>query len=95
MNLKLLREIDKIFKTTIVYEGLQYGGKLRSVALLVKDLEILLRHGQRINKCRHFETNQDIAKLPRQIYGKLPNIHVKLVNSKKMVTEFYTHPFKT
>ena len=33
-------EIDTIFKITIVYEGLQHGCKQKSVALLVKDLEI-------------------------------------------------------
>ena len=34
------RNIDTIFKETIVYESLKYGGKQKSVALLVKDLGI-------------------------------------------------------
>ena len=33
-------DIDKIFEKTKVYEGLQYSCKQKSVALLVKDLEI-------------------------------------------------------
>ena len=42
MNLKLLKnKVDTIYKKTIaLYEGIQYGGKQKSVALLVKDLEI-------------------------------------------------------
>ena len=35
-----MRKIDAIFKKTIVYGGLQYGGKQKSVALLVACLEI-------------------------------------------------------
>ena len=45
-------------------------------------------------KCRYFETNQDIKKLPWQIYSKLPKALFKHFNSKINVIEFYTHPFK-
>ena len=31
---------ENSFKKTIVYEGLQYGGKQKSVILLVKNLEV-------------------------------------------------------
>ena len=37
--LNYMREIDTILKKNLVYEG-QYGGKEKSIALLVKDLEI-------------------------------------------------------
>ena len=36
----IVEEYDTIFKNTIVYEGLQYDGRQKSVALLVQDLEI-------------------------------------------------------
>ena len=36
----VLQEIDKIFTKTIVLDGLRYGGKHKSVAHLVKDVEI-------------------------------------------------------
>ena len=62
-----MRKIDAIFKKTVVYEGLLYRGKQKSVGLQVVDLEIW-RHSFKIHKCRHFETNQNIRKLPWQIY---------------------------
>ena len=45
-------------------------------------------------KCRHFVTNQDTKKLPRQIYRKLPKVSFKHFSSKKNAIEFYTRPFK-
>ena len=47
-----------------------------------------------INKCRHFETNQNIRKLPRQIIIKLFKVSFKQFNWKKNPTEFYTHYFE-
>ena len=40
VNLISLEENLYVLQETIVYEGLQYSGKLKSVALLVNDLEI-------------------------------------------------------
>ena len=48
----------------------------------------------KINECRHFESNQGIIKLPRQIYSKLFKVPFKHFNSKKYVIEFYIHLFK-
>ena len=45
------------------------------------------------SKCCHFENNQYIKKLPRQIYSKLPKVSFKHMNSKKNVIQFYTHLF--
>ena len=59
-----------------------------------KEVRNFWRHGLKINKCRHFETNRDIKKLPRQIYSKLFKFPFKHFNSKKNVTESYTHPFE-
>ena len=87
-------KIDTIFQKTIVYEGLQYGGKQKSVAILEVDLEIWWCHSLKINKCRHFETNQNIRKLPRQIYIQLLKVSFKQSNWKRNATEFYTHHFK-
>ena len=89
-----LRKIDTTSKKTIVYESPWYGGKQISVALLVVDLEFWWRHSLKINKCRHFETNQKIRKLPRQIYIKLFEVSFKQFNWKKNATEFYNHYFK-
>ena len=47
-----------------------------------------------MNICRHFETNQDIKILPRQIYSRSPKVPFKKYNSKKSLIEFYIHPFK-
>ena len=49
---------------------------------------------QNKSKCRHFENNQSIRKLPQQIYSKLPKVSFKHMNSKKNVIQFYTHLFK-
>ena len=38
VNLQLL--VENRYKKTIFFEGLQYGSKQKSVALVVKDLEI-------------------------------------------------------
>ena len=78
-----MRKIDTTFKKTIVYEGLQYNGKQNSVALLVADLEIWWSPCLKIKKCHHFENNQDIRKLPRQIYIKLFKVSFKQFNLKK------------
>ena len=63
VNLQLLRKTDTIFKKTIVYEGLQHGGKQKSVVLLVEDLEIWWRHSLKGNKCR-------CVKLSENCHGK-------------------------
>ena len=89
-----MKKIDTIFKKTIVYESLQYGGKQKSVALLVVDLGIRWRHSLKIYKCRYFETNQNIRKLARQIHIKLLKVSFKQCNWKTNATEFYTHQFK-
>ena len=70
------------------------GGKQKSVALLVVDLVIWWRHSLKINKCRNFETNQNIRISPRQICIKLPKVSFKQFNRKKNATEFYIHHFK-
>ena len=82
-----------IFKKTIAYEGLQYGSKQKSVALLVTDSEIWWRHSLKINKFRHFDTNQNIRKLLLQIYINLLIVSFKQFNWKKNAMEFYTHHF--
>ena len=38
--LNQVRMLDTIFKKTLVYEDRNYGGKEKSVALLVEDLQI-------------------------------------------------------
>ena len=53
--LNCLRKIYTIFKKTIVYEGLWYGDKQKSVALLVADLEIWWRHSLKINNAAIFK----------------------------------------
>ena len=53
-----------------------------------------MNHNLKINKCCHFESNQDITKLPWQIYSKLPKVPFKHIKSRKNVAEFYTHLFK-
>ena len=45
------------------------------------------------SKCHHFENNQDIKKLPRQIYSKFPEVPFTLFNSSKNLIQFYTHLF--
>ena len=52
------------------------------------------RQSLKINKCRHFETNQNIRKLPQQIYIKLLKVPLKQFNWKKNATEFHNHHFK-
>ena len=92
-EIKIIVNLESI-DSLIVCEGLQHGCKQKSVALLVKDLEIWWRHSLKINKCHHFESSQGIKKLPRQIYCELPEVPFKNFNSKKNVIEFYTHLFK-
>ena len=89
-----MRKIDTIFKKFIVYEGLQHGGKQKSGALLVADLEIWWRQSLKISKFRHFETNLNIRKLPRQIYIKLLKVSFKEFNWKNSAMEFHTHHLK-
>ena len=86
--------IDTIFKKTKVKEGLQFGGKRKSEALLVKDLEIRWRPSLKSMNSPMLKTNQDIKKLPRQIYRKLSKVPFKHFNLKKNLIEFYNHPFK-
>ena len=66
----------------------------KSVALSVADLEIWWLHSLKIKNFRHFETNQNIRKLPLQIYVKLFKVFFKQFNQKKNAMEFYTHHFK-
>ena len=42
----------------------------------------------------HFETNQDIKKLPGQSDIKSSKMPLKQFNSKENVKEIYTHPFE-
>ena len=44
--------------------------------------------------CCHFDNNQDVKKLPRQTYSKLPNVPFQSFNSWKNVIVCHTHPFK-
>ena len=49
---------------------------------------------QKLSKCRHFENNQDLKELPRQIYTKLPTIPFMSPNAWKNVRHFYIHLLK-
>ena len=42
----------------------------------------------KINECHHFENNQGIKKLPRQIFSVLSKVPFKQFISKKNVIEF-------
>ena len=78
--------IDTILQP--VYKDLQYGGRQKSAALFAKDLEISQRHCLKINKCRHFEANQDIRKSPWQICSKfLKSLSSSLIQ-RKMIQNF-------
>ena len=49
-----MEENDRAIKKTIVHEGVQYDGKLKSVALMVKDLQNSMTSRPQNNKCCHF-----------------------------------------
>ena len=60
--------------------------QLRSLAISASE--------RKQSKCRHFENNQDMTKLPWQIYSKLPKVSFKSFSSWYNVIPFYAHLFK-